>query len=148
MASGCDVPTGRIRGGSQVTDSAPEAKTGTLKVRFNVRDDSASLTLLTGAVSKDGTWYAWFRNKGTGENQQLKLGDHLKVDEIDAEIVRIDNRFVELTDAGGLWKLDLGNNLRQRRNIQPPAEATPVSAPAAAAEPVTPVTPAEPSESP
>ncbi|MBL8817340.1 MAG: putative Ig domain-containing protein [Planctomyces sp.] len=124
----------------KVTDSGAEAKSGSAKIKFQVRDDSASMTLLTGAVSKDGTRYAWFRNKGTGENQQLKLGERLKVDEIDAEIVRIENRFVELSDVGGLWKLELGANLRQRRNLQPPAEATPVSKPA---DPEPEVTPAE-----
>ena len=50
----------------KVTDSGEEPKSASGKIALDVQDDNAALTLLSAALSKDGVWYAWFRNKGTG----------------------------------------------------------------------------------
>lgn len=102
-----------------VTDSGDDPKTTSGRISLDVQDDNAALTLLSGAVSKDDVWFAWFRNKGTGKTNQLKTGDKLNVSEISAEIVSITSRFVTLRDAEGLWKLALGDGLRDRKLIEP-----------------------------
>lgn len=124
----------------KVTDAGATAQSASKRIKLDVQDDAAMLTLLTGAVSRDAVWYAWFRNRGTGESKELKIGDRLKVSEIDAEIVAIENRYILLRDSAGTWKLALGDSVRQRVQVTPAAtDATPV--PTAAAVPVPPSLP-------
>lgn len=111
----------------KVTDAGSEPQTASKTIKLDVRDDSAVLTLLTGAVSKDDVWYAWFRNKGTGERQELKVGDRLKVAEIDAEVAAIENRSILLSDAMGTWRVMLGNSIRQRVLVTPAQTPAPAS---------------------
>ncbi len=120
-----------------VTDSGEEPKSHSQKIAMDVQDDNAALTLLSAAVSKDDVWYAWFRNKGTGKTDRLKVGEKLSVSEINAEIVAVTNRFVTLKDQEGVWKLQLGDTLRER-TLTEPAVKVPEAAPAA--EPVAPTT--------
>lgn len=127
-----------------VTDAGEEPKAASRKISLDVQDDNAALTLLSAAVSKDGVWSAWFRNKGTGKTDRLKLGEKLTVSEINAEIVSVANRFITMKDAEGIWKLSLGDSVRDRKLIEPapkvesPAEV-PTDKPAetSAVEPVT-----------
>jgi hypothetical protein len=124
----------------KVTDSGEEPKSASRKIALDVQDDNAALTLLSAALSKDGVWYAWFRNKGTGKTEQLKVSEKLKVSEINVEIVVVTHRFVTLRDQDGVWKLQLGQTLRERKLIEPAAK---VEQAAPAAEPVEPATTAE-----
>ena len=112
-----------------VTDAGEEPMSGTKKVSLDVQDDGAALTVLTAAISNDGVWRAWFRNKGTDKTDILKAGDRLKVSEIDAALVEISSRWVTLRDNEGLWKLSLGDMLRERKLIEPAAAATPATEP-------------------
>jgi hypothetical protein len=142
----------------KVTDSGDEPKTASAKMTLDVQDDNAALTLLSAAIAKDDVWFAWFRNKGTGKTEQLKAGEKISVSEISAEIVSITNRFVTLRDAEGLWKLALGDVLRDRQLIEPSpkpevpkaepekSDADPEKPTIAPAEPQNP-TPSEPSAS-
>ncbi len=123
----------------KVTDAGEEPKVGSGKISLDVKDDDASLTLLSAAISKDDVWVAWFRNKGTGKTDRLKIGETLTVAEISAELVSVTNRFVTLKDAEGIWKLSLGDILRDRKLIEPapkpesvqPAEQLPSTQPPA-----------------
>ena len=124
----------------KVTDSGEEPKSASRRIALDVQDDNAALTLLSAALSKDGVWYAWFRNKGTGKTEQLKVSEKLKVSEINVEIVVVTHRFVTLRDQDGVWKLQLGQTLRERKLIEPAAK---VEQAAPAAEPVEPATTAE-----
>ena len=121
----------------KVTDSGEEPKSASGKIALDVQDDNAALTLLSAALSKDGVWYAWFRNKGTGKTEQLKVTEKLTVSEISVEIVGVTHRFVTLKDQDGIWKLQLGQTLRERKLIEPAAK---VEEAAPAAEPVEPAT--------
>jgi len=121
----------------KVTDSGEEPKSASRKIALEVQDDNAALTLLSAALSKDGVWYAWFRNKGTGKTEQLKVAEKLTVSEINVEIVGVTHRFVTLKDHDGVWKLQLGQTLRERKLIEPAAK---VEQAAPAAEPVEPAT--------
>lgn len=121
----------------KVTDSGEEPKSASGKIALDVQDDNAALTLLSAALSKDGVWYAWFRNKGTGKTEQLKVTEKLTVSEISVEIVGVTHRFVTLKDQDGIWKLQLGQTLRERKLIEPAAK---VEKAAPAAEPVEPAT--------
>lgn len=110
----------------KVTDAGEDPKTTSKKITLEVRDDSAALTLLSAALSKDDVWFAWFRNKGTGKTEQLKVGEKLSVSEIEVEIVSVTNRYVTMKDSDGLWKLSLGDTLRSRELIEPaPKTETP-----------------------
>lgn len=111
----------------KVTDGGAEPQSAARRIRLDVQDDAARLTLLTGSVSKDGIWYAWFRNKGTGVSQELKIGDRLQASEISAEIVAIENRSILLADPQGTWKLALGSSLRERVLVTPAVPAAPAA---------------------
>lgn len=101
----------------KVTDSGDlsDSKTVSLKVE----DDHASLTRFTGSVALDGVASAYFRNLGTNARPVLKVGDRVVVSEINAELKEIANRHVLLADAAGIWKLSLGESLRDRQLIVP-----------------------------
>lgn len=111
----------------KVTDSGDSPKTSTGTIEFDVQEDYASLTLMTGALTKNGVWCAWFRNKATGKTEELKAGEKLKVSEIDAELVSISNQYVTLKDAQGVWKLGIGKGLRERKLIEPATPAAPTT---------------------
>jgi hypothetical protein len=133
----------------RVTDSGEEPKSASQKISLDVQDDNAALTLLSAALSKDGVWYAWFRNKGTGKTEQLKVAETLAVSEINVEIVAVTHRYVTLRDNDGLWKLQLGQTLRERKLIEPAAkveEAVPAAEPIEPATTVIEAVPADPSQ--
>ncbi len=133
----------------RVTDSGEEPKSASQKISLDVQDDNAALTLLSAALSKDGVWYAWFRNKGTGKTEQLKVAETLAVSEINVEIVAVTHRYVTLRDKDGLWKLQLGQTLRERKLIEPAAkveEAVPAAEPIEPATTVIEAVPADPSQ--
>ncbi len=121
----------------KVTDNGSEPQSAAAKISLDVQDDFAQLTMLSGIVGKDGVLYAWFRNKATGKVSPLQEGETVIVSEISAEIVSITDRFVTMKDAAGVWKLKLGDSLRQRELVAPapkpeepdasvkPASATP-----------------------
>ena len=123
----------------KVTDSAAEPKFAATKIALDVQDDFASLTILTGIVGKDSVLYAWFRNKATDKVNPLQEGEKLTVSEISAEIVSITDRFVTMRDVEGLWKLKLGEGLRQRMLIEPAEKpAAPITPNAATPNAATP----------
>ena len=134
-----------------VTDSGEEPKSASRRINLDVQDDNAALTLLSAAVSKDGVWTAWFRNKGTGKTDRLKSGDQLNVSEITAEIASVTNRFITLKDAEGIWKLSLGDSVRDRKLIEPapkPVNPEPLPTKEPAGPPAEEPNPAEPKEQP
>jgi len=103
----------------KATDSGDSPQSASATVALDVQDDYASMTLLTGTVSRDDVWYAWLRNKATGITARLKVGEFIRISDIDAEIDSITNRFVTFHDTAGLWKLELGQILRDRQLIEP-----------------------------
>jgi len=107
----------------KVTDSGDEPKTASAKISLDVQDDFAKLTLLSGVLGKDRVLYAWFRNKATGKVTPLKEGEQLTVSEIDAQIVSISDRYVTMKDVQGVWRLNLGDILRDRKLIEPAAKS-------------------------
>lgn len=121
----------------KVTDSGEEPKSASRKIALDVQDDNAALTLLSAALSKDGVWFAWFRNKGTGGTDRLKVGETLTVSEISVEIVSVTHRFVTLKDKEGVWQLQLGQTLRERKLIEPAVEVEESKPPGDPVEPAT-----------
>jgi hypothetical protein len=107
-----------------VTDGGREAKSATAKISLDVQDDFAAMTTLTGTVSRDGTWFAWLRNRATGVTLKMKAGETVRISEIAAEITEITARYVRLKDSAGIWKLALGGALRDRV-LETPAEPQP-----------------------
>ena len=103
-----------------------DAKSATAKISLDVQDDFAAMTTLTGTVSRDGTWFAWLRNRATGVTLKMKAGETVRISEIAAEITEITARYVRLKDAAGIWKLALGGALRDRV-LETPAEPQPVA---------------------
>ena len=112
----------------KVTDSGDDPKSASAKIALDVQDDFAKLTILSGVLGKDRVLYAWFRNKATGKVTPLKDGEQLTVSEIDAQIVSISERYVTMKDSEGVWKLNLGDVLRDRKLIEPVAK--PIETPA------------------
>lgn len=135
----------------KVSDGGDPAKSDSSEIALSVRDDTALLTRFTGSVTLDGQPMAFFRDLATNENPQLRVGDHIAAAEIDAEVKVVATRHVLLADAEGIWRLNLGQNLRQRELIEPaekpeekksptveneaPVEPAPEPAPAPAPEP-------------
>ncbi len=120
----------------RVTDAGSEPKSTSRKISLEVQDDSAILTMFTGTVAKDDVREAWFRNKGTGEVMQLKVGQKLRAAEIEAEVVSIGERNLTLRDEKGLWSLKLSAraSLRDRVLVEPSDPVAP-SDPAAPSAP-------------
>ena len=114
----------------KVTDSSAESVSASATIALDVQDDFAALTLLSGIVGKDGVLHAWFRNKATGKMNPLKAGENLNSSDISAEIVAITDRYVTMKDVEGLWKLKLGEGLRQRQLIEPSPKPTTQPTPA------------------
>jgi len=110
-----------------VTDGGRDAKSASAKIALDVQDDYAAMTTLTGTVSRDGTWFAWLRNRGTGVTLKLKVGETVRISEIAAEITEITARHVRLKDQAGIWKLVLGGALRERVLEAPAEPVTPVT---------------------
>jgi hypothetical protein len=105
-----------------VKDSASEPKSASAVISLDVQDDHAAMTLLSGTVSRDDVWYAWLRNKGTGVTIRPRVGETIRISEVTAEIVSITNRFITMKDDAGVWKLELGEGLRDRKLIEPAAK--------------------------
>lgn len=103
----------------KVTDSGSPAKTATKQLALKVQDDTAAVTRFTGAVGLDGVPVAWFYNQMENKRPELKQGDRLAVADIDVELTEIAKRHVLMADAEGIWKLRLGENVRQRELIEP-----------------------------
>lgn len=116
-----------------VKDSGTDSKSTSAVISLDVQDDHAAMTLLSGTVSRDGVWYAWLRNKGTGVTTRPKVGDAIQISEVSADILSITNRFITMKDAAGVWKLELGEGLRDRKLIEPAAQPPETPATAAAA---------------
>ena len=111
-----------------VKDSGSDPKSASAVIALDVQDDHAAMTLLSGTVSRDGVWYAWFRNKGTGITTRPKAGETIRISEVNAEIVSITNRYVTMKDTAGIWKLQLGEGLRDRKLIEPAPQTEPPAA--------------------
>lgn len=103
----------------KVSDGGDPAQSDSGEIAFSVRDDTALLTRFTGSVTLDGEQMAFFRDLVSNKNPQLKVGDHITAAEIDAEVKEVATRHVLLADAAGVWKLNLGQNLRERELIEP-----------------------------
>lgn len=114
----------------KVTDGGEPAKSATKSVKLKVQDDKAIYMKLTGSVSLDGEPVALLRNLISAENPQLKTGDKLEASEISATVKEIASRYILIEDAEGVWRIDLGDTVRDRRLIEPaekPEEAAPVA---------------------
>ena len=103
----------------KVTDGGKPAKSVTKSVKLKVQDDQAIYMKLTGSVALDGQPVALFRNLISAENPKLKIGDKLEVSEISATIKEIANRYILIEDAEGIWQIDLGDTIRNRKLIKP-----------------------------
>lgn len=110
---------GEYRVTAMVTDGGSPAQTASQEIVFNVQDDFAALTRFTGSVTLDGQKLVYFRNLAQNQNFQLKVGDHIIAAEIDAEIIEVGQRHVLIDDSQGVWRLNLGDSLRQRELIRP-----------------------------
>ncbi len=134
----------------KVTDSGDDPQTASAKISLDVQDDFAALTLMTGIVGNDGVLHADLRNLATNTTTPLKEGDRVTVSEISAEIISIFPRFVTMKDAAGVWKLKLGDSLRQRELIEPAPKSEEPAVPetnTTTTPPAKEMLPAEPPES-
>ena len=114
----------------KVTDSGTPAKTATKTVKLEVQDDTAASTRFTAAVGLDGIPVAWFWNQVENKRPELRLGERLAVADIDAKLTEISKRYVLMSDDAGIWKLNLGDNVRQRELIEPAEPSVPEQQPA------------------
>ncbi|MCA9086863.1 MAG: cadherin repeat domain-containing protein, partial [Planctomycetaceae bacterium] len=114
-----------------VTDSGEPAKSATGIVNLKVQDDTAAMTKFTGVVDRDGVPMAWFWNQAQNRKPELRVGQHIVEADINAEITEIDRRHVLMKDAAGVWRLNLGETLRQRQLIEPAMPSTDNTSPEA-----------------
>ena len=110
----------------KVTDGGSPEKTDSGKIALSVRDDTAILTRFTGSVTLDGEQLAFFRDLSANKNPQFKVGDRIEAAEIDAELTEVAKRHILLADAEGIWRLNLGENLRERELVEPVGKEEPV----------------------
>ncbi|MEP3481912.1 MAG: putative Ig domain-containing protein [Fuerstiella sp.] len=122
----------------KVTDGGEPAKSATESVKLKVQDDQAVYMKLTGSVALDGKPVALLRNLISADNPKLKVGDKLNASEISATVKEIASRYILIEDADGIWQIDLGNTVRDRKLIEAavkPEEADPTEAATAAEVP-------------
>lgn len=103
----------------KVTDSGDPAKSATESVKLKVQDDTAVYMKLTGSVSLDGKPAALFRNLISADNPRLTVGEKVEASEISATITEISGRYILMKDEAGVWRLELGQSLRDRELIEP-----------------------------
>ncbi|MFY9257035.1 MAG: putative Ig domain-containing protein [Fuerstiella sp.] len=118
----------------KVTDSGTPAKSASGPITLKVQDDMAILTRFTGAVGLDGVPVAWFWNQAENKRPEVKVGERLTASDIDVEVTEISKRHILLADAEGIWRLRLGENLRQRELIEPVSKPEAVEQPATGEE--------------
>lgn len=112
----------------KVTDSGQPAKSATESVKLKVQDDAAVYLKLTGCVTLDNKSEAMFRNLISTDSPVLKVGDKLEASEISSRVTEISSRYVLIEDAEGIWRIDLGTTLRDRKLVkaaEKPAEESP-----------------------
>ncbi|MCP4857707.1 MAG: cadherin repeat domain-containing protein [Fuerstiella sp.] len=112
----------------KVTDGGEPAMSAVGTLTLKVTDDTAALTRFTGAVGLDGRLVAWFWNQAENKKPELQVGDWIVAADIDAELVEIAKRHIMMKDAEGIWKLSLGQNLRERVLTEPATKPTPTDA--------------------
>ncbi len=113
----------------KVTDGGEPAMSAVGTLTLKVTDDTAAMTRFTCAVGLDGQPVAWFWNQAENKKPELRVGDRILAAEIDAELTEIARRHILMKDPDGIWRLSLGQNLRERVLIEPAAE--PATVPAA-----------------
>lgn len=120
----------------KVTDGGEPAKSATESVKLKVQDDQAIYLKLTGSVALDGEPIALLRNLISADNPKLKVGDKLNASEISATVKEIASRYILIEDSDGVWQIDLGDTVRDRKLIEAAVkpEVTETPEPAAAAD--------------
>ena len=108
----------------KVTDGGEPALSAVGTLTLKVTDDTAALTRFTGAVDRDGQPAAWFWNQAENKKLELQVGDRVEAADIAAELIEIAKRHILMKDAEGIWKLSLGQNLRERALSEPAAKPT------------------------
>ncbi|MEO2013608.1 MAG: cadherin repeat domain-containing protein [Fuerstiella sp.] len=103
----------------KVTDGGEPAMSVVGTLTLKVTDDTAALTRFTGAVGLDGKPVAWFWNQAENKKPELQVGDWIVAADIDAELIEIAKRHILMKDAEGIWRLNLGQNLRERVLTEP-----------------------------
>ena len=107
-----------------VTDGGSKPKSASAQLTLLVQDDFSRLTLLAATVSRDGKWFAWLRNKGTGRTEKLAQGSEFQVSAVSGRIEKIDARQMVFQNELGTWALQLGRTLDLSKLIRPPAAET------------------------
>ena len=102
----------------KVTDRGKPAKSATESVKLKVQDDQAVYMKLTGSVALDGKPVALLRNLISADNPKLKVGDKLIASEISATVKEIASRYILIEDADGVWQINLGDTVRDRKLIE------------------------------
>lgn len=85
--------------------------------------DAAKFAFLTGIVAMDGRPEAWLLVRSTGKKLRLHEGDPFEIGDLRGKVVRIGSREVEVELSGQRWRLPLGDNLRQMREMPQHQEA-------------------------
>ncbi len=97
------------------TDSGEPPQSKSLAIPVTVREDDALFTYLVAAISIDGEWQAWFRNRARAQDSQtiVRVGDRLEVADIKGTVAEIGKDFVVLQQDQTRHRLELGQNLRE-----------------------------------
>jgi len=112
----------------KVTDGGEPAMSAMGTLTLTVTDDTAALTRFTGAVGRDGKLVALFWNQAENKKLELQVGDRLEAADIAAELTEIAKRHILMKDAAGIWKLRLGQNLREQVLTEPAPTPTAATA--------------------
>ena len=107
----------------QVADSGNPPMTSTQEFTVNVGDDLAQFTVLTGIIVRDGAKEFWLSDKSTNKRLVRHEGEELKYADVDAKVFRIEPKFILLKKDDVTWRLDLGENLKSLRKLEPPKAA-------------------------
>lgn len=102
-----------------VSDTGTPPVSITENIKITVDDDKAIFTYLTAVIAKNGEREAWLYDRLQNKMTVLRSGDKIDVADIQATVESIDVRALRMKDGEQSYRLEIGQNLRERQLVPP-----------------------------
>lgn len=111
------LPPGSVNIPVQITDDGTPPQTVTIQVAVAVQDNKAPFTFLTGAVAADSDRQAWLYDRSANRRFILREGETFDYAGFKALVQTIGRDFILLQQKNEIWRIEIGQNLKQARVI-------------------------------
>lgn len=113
-----DMSLGEITLQVTVTDTGVPPATATQPLTLRLVDDSGLYTYFVGSVGQGGSREAWLYDRSTNRRTVLRKGDTFQIADIAGTVLQITEDSLDVRSGEGVYRLDIGKNLRNWRAIQ------------------------------